>query len=185
MSFVDWPVESRLTFSRTDARRKRIAARLIQLFERAFPSINYSLVWESRLINAQAWRLGESRNVFLYGGLARHAAIGKAGLALALAHETGHHLGGPPRDPIMTWMTWQGQADYWAAKIGMPAVFGPAAGSLTLRGALQIAELEGDLGDQSKEWTGELATEKRLEIFRAGVSGEIMPVCTPDYSASF
>jgi hypothetical protein len=25
--------------------------------------------------------------------------------AVALAHETGHHLGGEPRDPDMTWMT--------------------------------------------------------------------------------
>jgi hypothetical protein len=31
-------------------------------------------------------------------------------------------------------LTWQGQADYWAAKEGMPRVFGHDARRLTLRG---------------------------------------------------
>jgi len=103
MSFFDGPIEncrpSRLGYTR----RRNIASCLVELFARTFPQVSYRLVWESRHINAQAWRLGEARNVSLYGGLVRHPVITRAGLAVALAHETGHHLGGEPRDPDMTW----------------------------------------------------------------------------------
>ena len=44
-------------------------------FAQEFPRITYTLMWDSQLINAQAWRLGEQRNVYLYGGLVRHRAI--------------------------------------------------------------------------------------------------------------
>ena len=63
-----------------------------------------------------------------------------------IAHETGHHLGGLPRDPEMRWMTWQGQADYWAARTAMPLVFGSEAHDTTLRGARQILKLHEDRG---------------------------------------
>jgi hypothetical protein len=32
-------------------------------FAQAFPQINYALMWDSQLINAQAWRLEEQRDV--------------------------------------------------------------------------------------------------------------------------
>jgi hypothetical protein len=174
MSCLDWPIED-TPIGLDNDRRPRIAYRLVELFTRAFPQIRYSLVWSSRLVNAQAWRLGELRHVYLYGGLVRHPAIGKAGLALALAHETGHHLGGEPRDPDMRWMAWQGQADYWAAKTGMPAIFGEAAAQLTLRGALQIGKLELQCAQRSDEWATDLPWATRLEIFKAGLSGQSMP----------
>jgi hypothetical protein len=175
MSFFDGPIEncrpSRLGYTR----RRNIASCLIELFARTFPQVSYRLVWDSRHINAQAWRLGEARNVYLYGGLVRHPVITRAGLAVALAHETGHHLGGEPRDPDMTWMTWQGQADYWAAKTGMPAVFGDDAKRLTLRGASQIRKLERQLSNGSNEWTSDLSPATRLGIINAGLRGEDMP----------
>ena len=132
------------------------------------------------MINAQAWRLGEARNVSLYGGLVRHPAITQAGLAVALAHETGHHLGGQPRDPDMKWMTWQGQADYWAARTGMPQVFGTAAKALTLRGALQINNLERQLARETDDCATEISLEIRLKIFRAGLQGKSMPTCATE-----
>ena len=96
--------------------RRKVVPGCYHRFGREFPEITYGLLWESPTVNAQAWRLGSARYVRVYGGLVRHQAITKYGLALMLAHETGHHLGGLPRDPAMPWMTWQGQADYWAAK---------------------------------------------------------------------
>jgi hypothetical protein len=180
MSFLDWPIEncrpSRLDYTR----RRNTASRLIELFARTFPQVSYRLVWESPHINAQAWRLGEARNVYLYGGLVRHPVVTRAGLAVALAHETGHHLGGEPRDPDMTWMTWQGQADYWAANTGMPMVFGDAAKRLTLRGALQIRNLERQLANDSNEWTSDLSPATRLKIINAGLHGEDLPTCATD-----
>jgi len=173
MSFMDWPIEPEGRERRGHKRRRKIALRLIDAFARVFPAIKYTLIWDSRIINAQAW-LGEARNVYLYGALVRHPAITRAGLALTLAHETGHHLGGPPRDPAMRWMTWQGQADYWAARVGMPAVFGDAAAQITARGAREIVALQRRL-HVSDCGIGDLAPETRLAIFDAGRRGEIFP----------
>jgi hypothetical protein len=149
MSFLDWPIEVEQTPRKTDARRKRLAEELVARFAQAFPRIIYRLIWDSQLINAQAWRLGEQRNVYLYGGLVRNPAITRAGLALALAHETGHHLGGEPYDAVMTWMTSEAQSDHWAAVSCMPSLFGSRANSLTLRGAREIAAVQRRVRDDS------------------------------------
>jgi hypothetical protein len=180
MSFFDWPTERVQINDPRNLRRRAIASRLIQLFAQKFPTLTYRLIWESKLINAQAWRLGKMRNVHLYGGLVRHPAIGSAGLAFALAHESGHHLGGEPRDPIMKWMTWQGQADYWAAQIGMRTVFGRSARSLTLAGAAEISNLEAQLARDPDERETDLDMSTRLRIFRAGADGEKIPACAFD-----
>ena len=124
MSFLGWPTEENLPSRPRQLRRRSVALALLDEFGGVFPEINYDLLWESPTINAQAWRVGSVRHVRVYGGLVRHAAITRPGLALVVAHETGHHLGGLPRDPEMRWMTWQGQADYWAARTAMPLVFG-------------------------------------------------------------
>jgi hypothetical protein len=71
----------------------------------------------------------------------RHPAITKYGLTLMLAHETSHHLGGLPRDPAMTWMTWQGQADYWAPAFAVLRIWDPRASGATLRAAREILKL--------------------------------------------
>jgi hypothetical protein len=176
MSFLDWPIED-YQFASQSARRQNVAARLIGLFARAFPEVNYSLIWDSRLVNAQAWRFGQARNVYLYGGLVRHPGIGKAGLAVALAHETGHHLGGPPRDPDLRWMAWQGQADYWAASVAMPRVFGPQARRMTLCGAREIVKLHEAFDRQFGCEEPDLSPKCRFRIFHAGVSNAELPDC--------
>ena len=164
-----------------------MALALLDEFGRAFPEITYDLLWESPTINAQAWRVGTVRHVRVYGGLVRHATITRPGLALMIAHETGHHLGGLPRDPEMRWMTWQGQADYWAARTAMPLVFGSQAYDATLRGARQILKLHEDLipllaeGDEP-----DLSARCRYFIFCAGASGtEIPPCAKAEYRRSF
>jgi hypothetical protein len=96
-----------------------------------------------------------------------------------LAHETGHHLGGPPYDPGMPWISWQGQADYWAANEGMKRVFGLDASKMTLRGARQIVELHQDFAGRSEEDEPDLSVECRHKIFIAGARGQAMPDCAP------
>jgi hypothetical protein len=177
MSFLNWPLEQNQLSQHTRRRRKGVALSLLGQFGDAFREITYELLWESPTINAQAWRLGSARYVRVYGGLVRHRAITKYGLALMLAHETGHHLGGLPRDPDMPWMTWQGQADYWAANKAMPLLFGSCAREMTLRGARQIIRLQADLADSLENDQPDLSSECRHAIFRAGILGEGLPQC--------
>lgn len=141
MSFFDWPVEPTEPTSGSHPAQFAIASTLTRRFSAIFPQVQYKLLWRSRIINAQAWRLGEIRNVYLYGGLVRFPEMSEAGLALTLAHETGHHLGGGPRHPWMSWMTTEEGADCWAATVGMPTVFGRDALALTAQGAREISYL--------------------------------------------
>jgi hypothetical protein len=173
MNFLDWPVEHKSQPRRSQQRRRAVAATLMDQFARAFSDIEYDLFWDSSVVNAQAWRLGSRQRVTVYGGLVRHPAITTPGLALMLAHETGHHLGGPPRDPDLRWLTWQGQADYWAASEGMPKVFGPAARGLTLRGAKQIAALHAEFFRIDSE--PDISAQDRSAIFSAGAHGKSIP----------
>jgi hypothetical protein len=178
MSFLNWIGEASQASPQIEARRKRFAGELINLFSRAFPEITYEMRWETTTLNAQAWRLGSKRFVRVYGGLIRHALVTKAGLALAIAHETGHHLAGPPYDPALPWITWQGQADYWAARTAMPMLFGEKAGSLTLRGAREIIKLHSRKVSEFEEDDPDLSPECRYSIFEAGARGRDIPVCS-------
>lgn len=162
MSFLDWPIEVETPPHRANARRKRLAEQLIARFSQAFPQISYTLVWRSPLINAQAWRLGEQRNVYLYGGLVRHPVLSRAGLAVTLAHETGHHLGGAPYDRVMTWMSSEAQADHWAAASCMPCLFGNEANSLTLRGACEISAVRRIAQHDGRERGDNIEIDERL-----------------------
>lgn len=107
----------------------------------------------------------------------RHPRINRAVLALALAHETGHHLGGQPKDPDRKWMSWQGQADYWAASVGMHQIFGSRAVAVTLGAAKQFVEfhdeLEALLGDDEPD----LSSQCRYQIFCAALAQQKMPDC--------
>jgi hypothetical protein len=177
MSFLNWPAEEVLPSRRAQQQRRCVVLDLLKKFGHAFPEITYELFWESPTINAQAWRLGSARYVRVYGGLVRYRAISKCGLALMLAHETGHHLGGSPRDPDMTWMTWQGQADYWAARTAMPLVFGSKARKITLRASRELFILHQDLRQIMDGDEPDLSASCRDRIFRAGVSNGEMPCC--------
>ena len=86
-----WPVKAHWPMIRATA--------LLERFQLNFPDLQYDLFWKTRLMNAQAFLGPTGRCVRLYGGLGRHRRIGIEGLAFALAHETGHHLGGPPYHP--------------------------------------------------------------------------------------
>jgi Peptidase family M48 len=169
-----------LTSSQRQARH-RLILDLLEAFGRAFPNVTYELLWESSSINAQAWRLGSAQKVRMYGGLARYPAMTKSGLALVLAHETGHHLGGPPSDPAMPWLTWQGQADFWAASVGMPTVWGPRARSMTIKGAKEILTLHRAFAGCGEQ---DISAQCRRKIFEAGANGRRMPTCAEEAYAS-
>src|SRR5438270_3507154 len=75
---------------------RRAVLGLVQRFEDAFPDIEFDVRWPSASLNAQAYRRADRRCVLLQGGLVRHVALGQEGLAVAIAHEVGHHEGGAP-----------------------------------------------------------------------------------------
>jgi peptidase M48-like protein len=176
MSFLNWPVEQNLLSRRACLRRKAVALKLLEQFGQAFPEIVYELLWESSTVNAQAWRFSSIGRVRVYGGLVRHPRMTRAGLALMLAHETGHHLAGPPYDPDMPWISWQGQADYWAASEGMKTVFGLKAKKMIMQGAAQIRDLHWDFVGGPEDQP-DLSPECRHNIFIAGAAGLEMPEC--------
>jgi hypothetical protein len=175
MSFLGWPVEHRALSEPTRRRRKATANQIMRRFAETFVDIEYDLLWDDPTINAQAWLFAERRHVTVYGGLVRHPAMTACGIALMLAHETGHHLGAPPLDPDYRLLIWQGQADYWAAKEGMPKVFGQYARRYTLRGAREIAAVYCEFRDADGE--PDISASNRSAIFRAGALGEAPPRC--------
>jgi hypothetical protein len=113
-----WPVDARWPLRRAQA--------LIERFRARFPNIYFDMHWETRLMNAQAYIGANGRSVRLYGGLGRHLQVGVEGIAFALAHEVGHHLGGPPHHQYYTSISSEERASEWAEQIGLSAVFGDA-----------------------------------------------------------
>jgi hypothetical protein len=127
-----WPVEARWPLRRAQS--------LLERFRAHFPNIYFDMYWETRLMNAQAYIGEKGRSVRLYGGLGRHREVGLEGIAFALAHEVGHHLGGPPRHESYTSISSEERASEWAEEIGLPLVFGKKVASRYVRlGVEQLA----------------------------------------------
>jgi hypothetical protein len=130
----------------TDAERREWAAGIVARFAAAFDDIAIDIAWESDSLNAQAFRLGPAApHVLIYGGLARHRDIGPEGLALAIAHEVGHHKGGAPASRHYHWLSTDRRADEWARTVGLPSVFGEAAADVARTGADQLFGALADL----------------------------------------
>jgi hypothetical protein len=138
---------------------------LMQRFRTVFPTLHYDLFWQTRLMNAQAFLKSEGRCVRLYGGLGRHRDIGVEGLAFALAHETGHHLGGPPHHQYYRSISSEERANEWAVEIGLPAVFGTSVGyRYAERGLSQIEMLSKRYAIKSAIWSVLLSALRSNDI---------------------
>jgi len=130
----------------TDAQQREAADGIVAQFAAAFADIAIAIAWKSDSLNAQAFRLGPTAaHVVIYGGLARHRDIGPEGLALAIAHEIGHHKGGAPASRHYHWLSTDRRADEWARTVGLPAVFGQAAADVARAGADQLFGALADL----------------------------------------
>ncbi|HWU43137.1 MAG TPA: hypothetical protein VN132_06855 [Bdellovibrio sp.] len=95
--------------------------RIEQLFsgdiERQGDHLKINRLWSDGTVNASAQKSGNTRILNMYGGLARHKAIGVEGMALVVCHELGHHNGGAPKVGSWwgdAWATNEGGADYYA-----------------------------------------------------------------------
>jgi hypothetical protein len=141
MPLFDAPVSRRLLWPLAAPWPRRRARQLIGEFQNEFPKLVFDVNLEVEIANAQAFLDGKKKRVRLYGGLARHRKIGSAGLSFALAHETGHHLGGPPHLPYYHWLSSEERATEWALTIGLPRVFGRRHQSIAQRGLDELRAL--------------------------------------------
>jgi hypothetical protein len=74
-------------------------------------------LWTDDTVNASANQSGTTWYVNMYGGLARHPAMNKDAMSLVVCHETGHHIGGAPKEGSIfgnSWATDEGGADYFS-----------------------------------------------------------------------
>lgn len=79
--------------------------------------------WNDGTVNAYASRSGDTWNVRLFGGLARHELMSKDAFAMVICHELGHHIGGLPKKSSWNWAVNEGQADYFASLKCMRRIF--------------------------------------------------------------
>ncbi|WDZ63365.1 M48 family metalloprotease [Paenibacillus polymyxa] len=94
---------------------------LFTQYELHYPEINFSLDWDSEVVNAYAWETDGKKYVQIKGGLVRSTTLELEGLSLVLAHEIGHHYGGEPTyDGILSC---EGQADFYGARNVMRVVW--------------------------------------------------------------
>lgn len=140
-----------------DVRRR--ARSLLARFQDVFPGIGYELAWYSDSVNAQAFVYRKRKRIRVYGGLVRHRGISRAGIAYALAHETGHHLGGAPFDPTYFWLSSEERADEWAFHEGMIRLFGRKRGlELAIQGLQELIALS-PAGDTGRAHRGKLLND--------------------------
>ena len=163
---------------------------LVGRFRTAFPQLDFEIAWRSDTVNARALRGTGRRRICLYGGMARHKMIGEDGLALTLAHEIGHVLGGRPRHPYHFWLSCEGVADYWATRHGLRRIWPRAECAARLRnGARQLLNLQRSgfvktaAYRRRREAGGRfpclvsLPPSCRMRTWRAGLQGRPMPDC--------
>lgn len=120
-----------------------MAEYIVYNYKRYYPEIIFTINWTDDRVNAYAWIEGGRRRVELLGGLIRHRAVKAEGVGLVLAHEIGHHYGGPPRYPAPSdWASCEGQSDYWGALVAERAVWwGPESVRQIKEGGFQLYNL--------------------------------------------
>lgn len=139
MPLFDASVPRRLLWPEDAPWPRRRSRDLIRRYEACFPDILYEVRPDVPAANAQAVLRGKARVVMLYGGLSRHRRIGAAGLSVALAHETGHHLGGAPYLRYYRWLSSEERATEWARDIAFPAIHAEKARTVWKRGLRELS----------------------------------------------
>lgn len=139
MPLFDASVPRRLLWPEDAPWPRRRARDLVRRYAACFRDIRYELRPAVPAANAQAVLEGEARVVLLYGGLSRHRHIGTAGLSVALAHETGHHLGGAPHLQYYRWLSSEERATEWARDIAFPSIHGEKAIAVWTRGLRELS----------------------------------------------
>ncbi|MBC7386468.1 MAG: M48 family metalloprotease [Cryobacterium sp.] len=116
------PVDSFNAGPMTESEFNGIIAKAVNYYIPVFAAQGrkYTMIanWKDSTVNAFANRSGSDSEVHMFGGLARHPKMTPDGFMLVICHETGHHLGGAPKNHsffgIGNWASNEGEADYYA-----------------------------------------------------------------------
>jgi hypothetical protein len=115
------------------AQRLSSSAKLIAIFESTFSSVQYRILEQVSVVNAQASFSNGAHLVDIFGGLAFHPMIRHDGLVFTLLHETGHHLSDGcklVKDCKLPWaqLACECAADRWAITDGRNALWSNGVG---------------------------------------------------------
>jgi hypothetical protein len=176
-----------------------MALYLADHFKVYYPSVKFNVDWTDARVNAFAFIQGGVKNVTICGGLLRHHYIKLEGASLVLAHELGHHFGGPPiyTGQGLTRASCEGQSDYWGALVAMRRVwFGQYAVESIDKGATQLYNLFADglienlltldieKYKKEKGITAGICSHPpafcRLQTYRAALTADPKPACAGD-----
>jgi hypothetical protein len=114
----------------------RMLGVLVSEFRAAFAGIEYEVDTQTRIVNAQAFHVGGSRIVRLYGGFAFHPLVSEDALVFTLLHETGHHRARGRRFAGDPGLACDCLADKWAVGAGASALRRCTGRSMNLLTAL-------------------------------------------------
>jgi hypothetical protein len=121
--------------------RQLLLDELFISFRMSFPRLEFQLVTDNSIINAQAISLGNKRYVRLYGGLAFHPFASRDAIAFLLLHEVGHHLARGCRLPWDPRLACECVADHWAATEGATVLRSVGGAYFRLKSALRQIDL--------------------------------------------
>ncbi|GAA3218700.1 hypothetical protein [Actinocorallia longicatena] len=160
-----------------------------KVFGPAYPDIEFLFDWYSGEVNTHSWVDGESKYVYVSGGLARIDGFEYEGMAFAMAHEVGHLLGKPVvRDGV----TCEGKADFYGVGVVLRNIwFGSSYFDLTSSALAQFEKLLGYLvpvgaeeGEDGEEDDGTdgfghryPSDACRIETVTAAMEGPHAPAC--------
>tara|TARA_B110001454_G_scaffold219099_1_gene249906 strand:- start:13220 stop:14137 length:918 start_codon:yes stop_codon:yes gene_type:complete len=103
---------------------KNIENMYIPIVRKLGGKLSVKAQWGNNTPNAFAKKTFGNWQVVITGGLARHPAMSKDGIALVVCHEIGHHLAGFPFVETglaallgMNWVSNEGEADYYATQV--------------------------------------------------------------------
>jgi hypothetical protein len=153
---------------------------LFKLVGAFYPDVYFHLQWDDLLPNAYSFVRYGLNVVVLSGGLVRTEGVTFDGLAVVLAHEVGHLIGGPPLDRQHRY-TCQGQADF----AGVGAVLRGAywMGDYPTKTSAGLAEVERLFSlitsppPPPLDYCNSISLDCRMQAMRAGLRLGPLPEC--------
>jgi hypothetical protein len=155
---------------------------LMKLFRGFYPDIHFDLQWDEMLPNAYSFEQFGVKFVILAGGLVRTTGISYDSIALVLAHEVGHLIGGPPLTDSKKYSC-QGQADYAATSAVLRGVFYmDEYPNVVMKGVDEIKSFFSHIspehqGGAPDDTCNRISIECREEALLAGMMFAPLPAC--------